>query len=88
MSTVSVPSHPSSGVVLSRWWQLVAAVIAMVALGLGLSWLIGRSITRPLNGLASVMKRLADGDTSAKNARDGRSASLPHVMSNPCGVSL
>ena len=40
--------------------------IAMVALGLGFSWLIGRSITRPLNGLAGVMKRLADGDTSAR----------------------
>ena len=46
----------------------------MVALGLGFSWLIGRSITRPLNGLAGVMKRLADGDTSARipatHARD------------------
>ena len=46
----------------------------MVALGLGFSWLIGRSITRPLNGLASVMKRLAAGDTSARipatHARD------------------
>ena len=38
----------------------------MVALGLGFSWLIGRSITRPLNGLADVMKRLADGDTTAR----------------------
>jgi methyl-accepting chemotaxis protein len=45
---------------------IIAVGIAMVALGLGLSWLIGRSITRPLNGLASVMKRLADGDTSAR----------------------
>jgi methyl-accepting chemotaxis protein len=48
--------------------------IAMVALGLGFSWLIGRSITRPLNGLARVMARLADGDTTARipatNARD------------------
>lgn len=34
--------------------------------GLGFSWLIGRSITRPLNGLVAVMKRLADGDTSAR----------------------
>ena len=40
--------------------------LAMVLIGLGLSWLIGRSITRPLNGLADVMKRLADGDTSAR----------------------
>jgi methyl-accepting chemotaxis protein len=45
---------------------IIAVGIAMVALGLGFSWLIGRSITRPLNGLASVMKRLADGDTSAR----------------------
>jgi methyl-accepting chemotaxis protein len=45
---------------------IIAVGIAVVALGLGFSWLIGRSITRPLNGLASVMKRLADGDTSAR----------------------
>ena len=45
---------------------IIAVGIAMVALGLGFSWLIGRSITRPLNGLADVMKRLADGDTSAR----------------------
>ncbi|MEP7030240.1 MAG: HAMP domain-containing methyl-accepting chemotaxis protein [Pseudolabrys sp.] len=48
--------------------------VAMVALGLGFSWLIGRSITRPLNGLADVMKRLAAGDTTARipatHARD------------------
>ena len=37
-----------------------------VIIGLGFSWLIGRSITRPLDGLARVMTRLADGDTSAK----------------------
>jgi methyl-accepting chemotaxis protein len=37
-----------------------------VLLGLGFSWLIGRSITRPLDGLAGVMKRLAGGDTSAR----------------------
>ena len=53
---------------------IIAVGIAMVALGLGFSWLIGRSITRPLNGLAGVMKRLADGDTSARipatHARD------------------
>lgn len=45
---------------------IIMVGIAMVALGLGFSWLIGRSITRPLNGLASVMKRLADGDTTAR----------------------
>ena len=46
----------------------------MVAFGLGFSWLIGRSITRPLNGLAGVMQQLAAGDTSARipatDARD------------------
>ena len=40
--------------------------IATVLIGLWLSWLIGRSIARPLNGLADVMTRLADGDTSAR----------------------
>jgi methyl-accepting chemotaxis protein len=45
---------------------IIAVGIAIVALGLGFSWLIGRSITRPLNGLAGVMKRLAAGDTSAR----------------------
>jgi methyl-accepting chemotaxis protein len=44
---------------------IIAVGIAIVALGLGFSWLIGRSITRPLNGLAAVMKRLADGETDA-----------------------
>jgi methyl-accepting chemotaxis protein len=38
----------------------------MVAIGLGFSWLIGRSITRPLNGLVTVMKRLANGDTTTR----------------------
>ena len=45
---------------------IIAVGIAMVILGLGLSWLIGRTITRPLNGLAVVMKRLAGGDTAAR----------------------
>jgi methyl-accepting chemotaxis protein len=45
---------------------IIMVGIAMVALGLGFSWLIGRSITRPLNGLAAVMKRLAAGDTTAR----------------------
>ena len=45
---------------------IIGVGIAAVLFGLGLSWLIGRSITGPLNGLAAVMKHLADGDTSAK----------------------
>lgn len=51
-------SHTRNGIIIVG--------IAMVALGLGFSWLVGRSITRPLHGLAGVMKRLADGDTSAR----------------------
>lgn len=45
--------------------SIIGVGIAMVALGLGFSWLIGRSITRPLHQLADVMNRLAGGDTSA-----------------------
>jgi methyl-accepting chemotaxis protein len=44
---------------------IIAVGASMVLLGVGFSWLIGRSITRPLNGLAAVMKRLAAGDTAA-----------------------
>ena len=40
--------------------------IAAVLIGMALSWRIGLSITRPLEGLAGVMKRLAGGDTSAR----------------------
>jgi methyl-accepting chemotaxis protein len=53
---------------------IIAVGIAMVAIGLGFSWMIGRSITGPLNGLAGVMKRLAAGDMAvripATHARD------------------
>jgi methyl-accepting chemotaxis protein len=53
---------------------IIAVGIAMVALGLGFSWVVGRSITHPLQGLAGVMKRLAGGDTTARipatSARD------------------
>src|SRR6266699_3930159 len=37
-----------------------------VLLGLAFSWWIGRSITRPLDGLANAMTRLAGGDTAAR----------------------
>jgi methyl-accepting chemotaxis protein len=51
----------------SRTRNIIIGIgIAAALLGLIFSLWIGRSITRPLNGLASVMKRLADGDTSAK----------------------
>jgi methyl-accepting chemotaxis protein len=39
--------------------------LGVVLIGIGCSWRIGRSITRPLDGLAGAMKKLADGDTSA-----------------------
>ena len=45
---------------------IIIVGIAMVALGLAFSWLIGRSITLPLRGLAGVMKQLAAGDTAAR----------------------
>jgi methyl-accepting chemotaxis protein len=45
---------------------IIAVGLAMVVIGIGFSWLIGRSITGPLNGLAAVMKRLAAGDTTAR----------------------
>ena len=54
--------------------SIIAVGVTMVAFGLGLSWLIGRSITGPLNGLAVAMKRLAAGDIAvripATHARD------------------
>jgi len=39
--------------------------LAVVLIGLACSWRIGRSITRPLDGLAGAMKQLATGDTAA-----------------------
>ncbi|HZO47442.1 MAG TPA: HAMP domain-containing protein, partial [Xanthobacteraceae bacterium] len=54
--------------VTSQEWTRYAVVLVgcgAVLIGLALSWLIGRSITRPLNGLAQAMSRLATGDTSA-----------------------
>jgi methyl-accepting chemotaxis protein len=40
--------------------------IAAVMIGLVCSWLIGRSITIPVNGLVAAMKRLAEGDTHSR----------------------
>jgi methyl-accepting chemotaxis protein len=48
------------------WTAITGVGVATVLIGLGFSWLIGRSITRPLGGLAAAMKRLADGDTAVK----------------------
>jgi methyl-accepting chemotaxis protein len=45
---------------------IIGVGITAVLFGLIFSWLIGRSITQPLKGLAAVMKRLADGDTATR----------------------
>jgi methyl-accepting chemotaxis protein len=44
---------------------IIGVGAAAVLIGLLFSWLVGRSITRPLNGLTSAMTKLAAGDTSA-----------------------
>jgi len=50
----------------ARTKSIIGGVGLLVLLaGFWLSWLIGRSITRPLAGLASVMRSLADGNLSA-----------------------
>jgi methyl-accepting chemotaxis protein len=53
---------------------MIGVGLAIVALGLILSWLIGRGITRPIHGLSDAMTRLAEGDTTvaipAVDARD------------------
>jgi methyl-accepting chemotaxis protein len=59
----------------ARTRSIIAGVgLTVLLIGLGLSWLIGRSITKPLAGLSSVMRQLADGNTAAHipavNARD------------------
>jgi methyl-accepting chemotaxis protein len=52
---------------------IVSVAVAAMAIGFLFSWWIGRGITRPLNGLAGAMKRLADGDTTAQIPRtDGK----------------
>lgn len=55
---LSASQHRTRAIILS-------VGTAAVLLGLLLSWLIGRSITRPLHGLSEAMMRLARGDTSA-----------------------
>ena len=45
---------------------IILVGLAAVMLGIAFSWWIGLTITRPLDGLADAMKRLADGDTSVK----------------------
>jgi methyl-accepting chemotaxis protein len=53
---------------------IVSVGTAVILLGLALNWLIGLSITRPLQGLSEVMRRLAGGESvvsiPAVGARD------------------
>jgi methyl-accepting chemotaxis protein len=44
--------------------MILAMGFGLVGLGLLLSWLIGRSITRPLTGLGRAMQSLAEGNTA------------------------
>jgi methyl-accepting chemotaxis protein len=54
-------------------WIIVWVGLGFALTGVVCSWLIGRSITLPLEGLAAVMKRLAGGDTSTSmRAADSR----------------
>ena len=46
--------------------SIIGVGLAAVMIGLAFSYWIGRSITRPLKGLAAAMTRLATGDTSAR----------------------
>jgi methyl-accepting chemotaxis protein len=46
--------------------MIILVSIAVIALGLIVSWLIGRSIVNPLNGLARAMKVLSSGDTAVR----------------------
>ncbi len=53
---------------------VVSIGIAVICLSLAFNWLIGLSVTGPLQGLSNVMRKLADGDIAAEipavNARD------------------
>jgi methyl-accepting chemotaxis protein len=82
-------SEAASAAALTRSQDRTRGIIiwvgcAAVFFGACVSWLIGRSVTRPINGLAAVMKRLADGDTSARipatNKDDELGAMAPTVI--------
>jgi methyl-accepting chemotaxis protein len=53
---------------------IIGIGVAVIAIGLFLNWLIGRSITKPLAKLSGAMEQLATGDTSvdipATDAKD------------------
>jgi methyl-accepting chemotaxis protein len=63
---------------------ILVVAVAAALVGFLFSWWIGRGITRPLNGLAAAMKRLADGDTSAQipttNGKDEIAAMAKTVL--------
>jgi methyl-accepting chemotaxis protein len=50
------------------WTRTVIAMVSMllVTFGFALSWFIGISVSRPLTGLAAVMRRLAGGDVTTQ----------------------
>jgi methyl-accepting chemotaxis protein len=49
------------------WTKWIIALVGSLVFGIGiaLSWLIGRSITKPLAGLSAVMRKLAGGEAVA-----------------------
>jgi methyl-accepting chemotaxis protein len=69
IATAQASSHDAANTFAaarSRTRNIVAAVaLSSVLIALACSFVIGWSITRPLEGLAQAMKRLAGGDTSA-----------------------
>jgi methyl-accepting chemotaxis protein len=46
----------------SRTFGLVAFGVAMAAVGVGLSWLVAISITRPITRVVALLRRIASGD--------------------------
>ncbi|WP_229266733.1 methyl-accepting chemotaxis protein [Leptospira sp. severe_002] len=63
-------SAVASDILAASQWRTKAIIagtgIAAVLISLGCSFLIGRSISGPLNGLVAAMRRLADGDTDSR----------------------
>jgi methyl-accepting chemotaxis protein len=70
ITAANLRTNAASAALEASQWRtrmiITGVGFATVLIGLGLSWLIGRSITRPLNGLAGAMTRLANRDTAAK----------------------
>jgi methyl-accepting chemotaxis protein len=53
-------------------WSLVLAIVAIGAIGGGIAWLIGHSISRPLGQLGARMRSLADGELDGEIPGTGR----------------